>query len=213
MIAMKKFAAGIALLWLTLGCSPNSGAEEKLSLQAQELKISLTALKASPKDKSAQTQYLKKFPKNIGAFQRLFNPPDFSELYDGADYIFALRDLAQDHPVVVGELLIDLTKDAPQGADALSYLRQVTAEFAVKNTGVFAKLLHSHSEKETSKVVKYLADVENHSAYPEYLLIIDNLRKIGEPRLAQQFETAKKERMKKPAHGEMRDEPTSAGGV
>mgnify|MGYP001564002018 CR=1 FL=1 len=210
---MKRFAASTVLLWLILGSLPSHGAEKKLSLQAQELKSSLAVLKANPRDKSAQTQYLQKFPKDIQTFRRLFDPPDFSELYDGNDYIFALRDLEQDQPIQVGELLISLSKDAPQGADALSYLRQVTAKYAVSSTATFAKLLHSRSEKEISRVIRYLADVENHHYYPEYPLIIENLRKIGETKLAQQFEAAKKKRMKMPTHGEMRDEPTSAGGV
>lgn len=210
---MKRFAASIVLSWLILGWLSSVGAEKKLSSQAQELKSSLAILQANSMDKSAQTKYLQKFPKDILTFRRLFDPPDFSELYDGHEYILVLSDLAQDQPVQVGELLIGLSKDAPQGADALSHLRQVTAEFGVNNTAMFAKLLHSRSEKEISKVIWYLADVENHHAYPEYPQIIQNLKKIGETKLAQQFEATKKERMKKPAHGKMRDEPTSAGGV
>jgi hypothetical protein len=170
-------------------------------------------LRANPKDRSAQTNYLNRFPKNIGDFQRLFDAPDFSELYDGEEYIFALRDVAKARPTLVGGILVGLAKDAPQGADALSYLRQVTAKFAVSNTAVFAKLLHGHSEEEVSRVIKYLADVENHSAYAEYPLIIRNLRRIGEVRLAEQFEAARRERRKAPAHGEERDEPSPAGGV
>lgn len=200
---MKGFAAGITLLWLILGCISASGAERRLSLQAEELRSSLAVLKANPKDKSAQTQYLQKFPKDIQTFRHLFDPPDFSELYDGNDYIFALGDLAQNYPMQVGKLLIGLCKDAPQGVDALSYLRKVTAQYAVKHTPTFAKLLRNRSEKEISRVIWYLADVEGHDAYQEYPLVIENLRKIGETKLAQQFEAAKIKRMKMPAHGKV----------
>lgn len=211
---MKKFAAGIAMLYLAVGATGSLWAGEKaLSPQAQELKSLLASLKEKPEDRGSQTQYLLKFPRDIESFRRLFGPPDFSELYDGADYIFALRDLADDHPETVGRILIGLSKNAPEGADAISYLRKVTAQYAVKHTTLFAKLLKECSAKEAAGLIRYLADVENHAAYPEYPQIIANLRKANEARLAQQFEAAKSERMKRKGHGELRDAPEPAGGV
>lgn len=67
--------------------------------------------------------------------------------------------------------------------------------------------------KEISKVIWYLADVENHDAYPEYKQIIENFKKIGETKLARQFEVAREKRMKMPAHEKMQDEKEPYSGV
>ena len=145
---MKGFAAGITALYLVFGAAIGLCAGEKaLSPQAQELKSLLASLKERPGDKAIQTQYMQKFPKDIGTFRGLFDQPDFSELYDGADYIFTLYGLAEDHPETVGKILIGLSKNAPRGVDALSYLRGVTAQYAVKHTTIFVKLLKTCSAR------------------------------------------------------------------
>lgn len=189
----------IIALCLVLGFSESLWAGEKpLSPEAQELKGLLSSLKNSPRDKTAQLRYLQKFPKDMASFRRLFDQPDFSELYrEEADYVFALRDLAGDHPAAVGQILVGLGKDASAGPDALSDLQQVIAEYAINHTTVFAKLLKECSAKEAADLIRYLADVENHAAYPEYPQIIANLHKANEAKLAQQFEAAKSERMKR----------------
>lgn len=211
---MKRIITGIIMLCWIVGYAPTLNAEEKkLSPQAQELQRSLALLKEKPKDKSIQIQYLQKFPKDITTFERFFNPSDFSELYDGADYIFALHDLANDHPVLVGKILVGLSKNAHYEADALSYLQSVTAGYASTYTTAFVRQLKGHSKKEVTNLINYLADVENFTAYSEYPLIIENLRKLGETKLAQQFVDAKNERMKKPAHRDFKDEPASRPGV
>ena len=211
---MKGLTVSIVALSLTFGAAVRVWAGEMpLSPQARELKSLLVSLKESPKDRVTQTQYLQKFPKDIGAFRRLFDASDFSELYDGADYIFVLKQLAEDHPDVVGEILIGLSQNAPSGADALSFLRQVTVEYGVKHTFIFAKILNKRSAKQSSALVRYLADVENHHAYPEYSQIITNLRKANEHALAKQFEASRTERTKRKGHGKLRDEPNIPGGV
>jgi len=212
---MRIIAASITALYLVLGTTVSLWAgESTLSPQAQELKSLLTSLKERPHDKSIQMQYLEKFPKDIGAFRYLFDQSDFSELYlDSEEYISSLYGIEQDQPDTVGKILVGLSKDAPQGADALSSLQGVTAQYAVKHTATFAKLLHSHTESDRSNLIKYLADVENYNFYPEYQHIITNLRKIGETNLAQQFEAARSKRMKQKGHGELRDEPSMPGGV
>ncbi len=198
---MKRLYATLSLLALVSSSSPWALAGEPakpLSPQAETLQRRLAALRAQPHDSSIQTQYLEAFPKDITSFIRLF--ASGAELYDGYDYIFALRDLAKDQTAVVGTLLIGLSKDAHYHADALSYLQDVTAEYAASHTAQFVKLLQAYSKREVSDLVRYLADVENHHAYPEYPVIIANLRRLGERDLARQFEVAKRERMKRRNH-------------
>lgn len=171
-----------------------------LSPQAQLLKEALQALQANPNDTRVQKQYLERFPKDFESFMRLFAPKDFSELYDGAEYIFALRTLIPSHPLVVGEILVGLGKDAHWEADAPNYLQMVTAQFAVSETSTFAKILRRCSAEDVSTLIRFLADKENHAAYEEYPLIAKNLRQLGDEDLAKLFEQAKAERMKQKDH-------------
>ncbi len=200
---MRTLCTRLLLLGLVLGLSPWVLAGEPakpLSPQAETLQQRLAALQAQPHDRAVQTQYLEAFPKDLASFTRLFDPPDFSELYDGHDYIVALQEIAKDQPVVVGKLLIRLSKDAHKDADALTWLQVVTADYAATHTAQFVKLLRARSKAEIARLIRYLADVENHYAYPEYPVIIASLRKLGEGDLARQFEKAKRERMKRRDH-------------
>jgi hypothetical protein len=49
-------------------------------------------------------------------------------------------------------------------------------------------------------LVDFLADVENHSAYKDYQETIDHLKSLGQNRLANEFEVARKKRSQQP-HG------------
>jgi hypothetical protein len=216
---MNTFRKGLticlAALGLAFGSAVGASGEEKpLSPQAQSLKQLLSSLKEHPEDKSIQSQYLLAFPKDIKTFRNLFDQSDFSELYyDEADYVGMLSSLAERHPETVGKLLIGLCKNATAGPDALSDLQQATIEYATSRTSLFAKLMKARPAKEASGVIRFLADVENHEAYPEYSQLIANLRKGNETTLARQFESARTERKRQKGHGELRDEPSYSGGT
>ena len=175
-----------------------AGAGSKsLTREALEMQQALHALDKNPKSNTLQKKYLDKFPKNIRIFRKLFAQPDFSELYSGSyKYIFRLKDLAKNHPVIVGKILISISKDAHYEADSLAYLQSTLAEYIVNYTAHFVKLLKKYSKNDVSNLVKYLADVENHSAYEEYPIIIKNLNKLGEHELAKQFALERDKRKK-----------------
>lgn len=215
---MKTFKglmfALVAMYLASSGAVETWAGDKPLSPQAQILKGLLSSLKEHPQDKTIQSQYLRAFPADIKGFKSLFNQPDFSELYyDEAEYVSMVGALADERPEDVGRLLIGLSKDATTGPDALSDLQQVSIDYALKHTSQFAKLMNAQPKKNISGVVRFLADVENHEAYPEYSQLIEKLHSANEPKLARQFEAARTERMRQKGHGELRDEPSSPGGV
>jgi hypothetical protein len=176
-------------------------AEKTLSTEASALKQAFADLELNPDDLAVQERYLSLFPKDFPSFARLFAPRDFSELYDGQDYIAALGSLSPRYSEAVGEQLIRLSKDAPSGCcDALSHLRNAMANYAVNDTKIFVQLLKRCGRNNVVSIIRYLADVENHSAYEEYPLIISKLRKLGEEDLAKQFEQARVARIKRSTH-------------
>jgi hypothetical protein len=144
--------------------------------------------------------FLQEFPRDKDDFKRTFYPADLSELYDGYEYIEQLTGLSKDRPIEVGNILVRVGKDAEHGVDAWGYLRQAIVTYATENTQTFADLLSRYTTDEETRLVSYLADVENHFAYPGYQEVIDRLRGLGEDALAQDFEDARAKRMKEPVH-------------
>jgi FMN phosphatase YigB (HAD superfamily) len=116
------------------------------------------------------------------------------ELYDGHDFIVVLPDLAKRHEAEVGQLLVQLSKDAHHDADAPASLQQAMAEFGDQHTSTFSNLLKSLPENKQGQLITFLADVEVHSSYREYKGIIDHLRRQGDDSLADKFEAARRKR-------------------
>jgi hypothetical protein len=202
---LRYFVTSLALSALLVAANGsssqhNTNQQKPLSPKAQSLKQALEALQANPDNVNVQKRYLEKFPKDFASFMKLFAPTDFSQLYDGAEYIFILRELIPNHPIAVGEMLVGLGKDARWDADAPSYLQMVTAEFAASETPTFVKILRRYPGRDVSALVRYLADAEDHAVCKEYSLITKNLRQLGEEELAKLFEQAKSERMKRKDH-------------
>ena len=193
---IKYFKFALISIFVLLPYHSTISGDKPLSREAMKLQQALYALDKNPKSNTLQIHYLKIFPKDIKKFKQIFAQQDFSELYSGSyNYIFRLRDLSKEHPIIIGNILISLSKDAYKDADAMTYLQTTTSKYAVNYTAMFVKLLKRCSKNEIANLIKYLADVENHSAYEEYPIIIKNLRKLGENILANQFVVAKRERM------------------
>ncbi len=172
--------------------------QKQLSPNARKLADALTELQKKPDDPEVQERYLDAFPHDYKAFLSLFDLG--RELSDGHDYIRILPSLAKHHELEVGQLLVQLSKDAHYEADAPSYLQRATAQYANRHTESFVKLVHQLSPRKRSRLVTFLADVENHGAYPEYQGIIDHLNALGQKHLAKEFEAAREKRSRQP-HG------------
>jgi hypothetical protein len=73
-------------------------------------------------------------------------------------------------------------------------------ELGNKYTTIFVQKLNSLKPVEQSNLIKFLADVENHDAYPEYKQLIKAINDAGQKDLADQFTEAMHKREKQPNH-------------
>lgn len=177
----------IKVLCLILALSPSlSGQTQKLSQEAQLLSELFTQLKSNPTSAALQSRYLLAFPETASDFGQLFDPQDFSELYDGYEYIILLKEMMTDRPWQVGCLVLNLAKEAKWRADAFNYLQQVTAQFALTYTIPFVKLVETYTISEQNGIISFLAD-GIHSHAKNYFEIIERLRELGQEDLAQRF--------------------------
>jgi hypothetical protein len=192
--------AAVVLCGLLLASRPLSiSAQQKpLSAKAQKLTQALLRLQKTPNDPQVQEQYLETFPHDYKSFLQLFDLD--RDLYDGYEFVTVLSSLANRHELEVGKLLVQLSKDAHYEADALSYLQHTTATYGGQHTKTFLRLLKLLPARKQANLITFLADVEDHSAYHEYQIIIDQSRALGETEFATKFEVARTKRSKQP-HG------------
>jgi hypothetical protein len=193
--ATRRFL--ILLLLCCLAC-PASAKEVTLSDRAQKIRAKFIELRNNPDNTNLWEEYLKMLPRSKTDFKRIFDPDDFSELYNNShEYIFIFNGAPQVKRKEVFELVVSITKEGSPGCcDAWSALHSVAVTYALQDTRSFASLLKSLKTQEMKNIVKFLADVENHRVFKDYQTIIDNLKKLNEQELAKKFERARALRMK-----------------
>jgi hypothetical protein len=153
-------------------------------------------LEINPTSKEFQINYIISFPKNWNTFLSVFQPEDFSQLYNNyTKYIGVLDSLIQFYPEQIGKILINLASEAKWEADATGEIQHLLARFASNDPETFSKILKLHSKTQIDNAIEFLADVENYNAYKEYPEIISKLRKLEEYSLADRFEKAKERRI------------------
>jgi hypothetical protein len=169
-----------------------------LTKKVTRLSAALAELRKAPDHRTAQMRYLEAFPKTYKEYLQFF---DLGQpLADGHEYVDAISPLAENYELPVGTILVNLSQDAHYDADAPAYLQNATAEYAAHHTKTFVSLLKRLPSANEANLITFLADVENHSAYPQYQLIVDHLKALGETALADKFELARTKRKRQP-HG------------
>jgi hypothetical protein len=185
--------SSLIMLLAALIISPVRGVTAQRDPQKlQQLDAARAALRNTPNDVRLQKRYLDALSDTYMSFMDLF------ENFDGFDYIDVLPSLAKNYDVQVGELLVRLGKDAHYEADSLGALQQATATYAGEHTKVFISLLEQLPTEKQAQLIRFLADVENHHAYPEYQTIVEHIRGFRKYDLARRFEIAREQRMKQP---------------
>lgn len=115
-----------------------------------------------------------------------------------ATYVMAISSLAKTNQVAVGRLLVQLSKDAHYEADAPGDLQRVTAAYAAEYTKAFIDLWKRLPAGKQANLITFLADVENHDAYPEYEQIIAKARSLGQTAFAEKLVKARTKRSRQP---------------
>ena len=193
--ALNKHLIAVAATALVIVAPLVPAEDGHASAEARKLTIALANLRKNPNDTTAQQAYLQAFPKTYASFLHLFGYPG-GEMYDGShEYMDVLPSLAVNHERGLGQLLIQLSKDAHYEADAPGDLQETTAKYASQHTKVFIELVKQLSIEKRAHLITFLADgVEDFSAYPEYQETIDLLNSLGEKCLAEEFQVAREQR-------------------
>lgn len=195
---MSKPILVLLLFLLVFSCLIANAREQKeLSEKAVSIRASLEKLRRDLSSETQWKEYLYLFPKTKNEFKDVFDPDDFSELYDGHEYIFELEKAPKEIHESILKLLFSIVSDGVPGCcDAWSALHHVMVGYAIANVQRFVSILtHMESEKRIN-IIGFLADKENHATFTEYQQLIDEFRKMGKIELAQQFEDARSERMR-----------------
>lgn len=188
---------------LLLGCFLHLQifANELLSKEAARIQYAYLKLKQVPSSLSLQEEFISAFPAHKKAFLRIFQPEEFDQLYDSShDYIELLKRASVNYPREVLHKCIEIGKNLVWDADAVNDLQGSTTSIAIGHPGIFISEVRCLSQAEQRKLFQFLADVEDHSAYPEYELLTECLNETHAPELATMMQEAKRRRMRQKGH-------------
>ena len=177
------------------------GYSQTLIADAKKVKSAYENLSADTNSKKLQQVYIAAFPPETNSFFAIFQTTKFDQLYmDSYKYIEAFEKCAATFPTEVIGKCVDIGKNLVWDADAVGELQQISVNLAIKHLTVFISKYKTLDKREQDKLINFYADVENHSAYPEYQELIDKLKLVGEIDIAKKFETARTIRMKRQDH-------------
>ena len=183
--------------FLILLVSPDRLLSQQLSVDANRVKQAWEKLSQSPNSKEAQLIYVNTFPDSKKLFMEIFQPDDFKQLYpDSHKYVDSFAGSAKYYPREVIGKSVNIGKDLVWEADATGELQYAIVELGSKYPMLFSNKVKTLSATEIDRLVKFLSDIENFQAFPEYQRLIDSLNKTGSTSLANKFIKARELRKK-----------------
>lgn len=171
--------------------------DDTLKKYSLKLSIAFTDLEHYPNSLEVQQNYIRMFPDNEASFRKVFHsPPDY--LYsESHEYISILSKLWDDSPELVGHKIIRLCIELKEWeADAIGYLQKTTMQFANDQYETFVSILKTSKQEENVALIRFLADVKNHSKYTYYQNFISKLKANNEDQIALAFEAERAMRIK-----------------
>ena len=173
--------------------------EKALSPYSKVILEKFNKLKAYANDKNAWEEYLYVFPKTKSVFIKIFDPEDFSELYNDSDnYIRILKAAPKNYLESILKIFFKITKNgAPGCCDAWSSLHMLMVELATDFPVEFSNLIKKYPSTEQKNIIAFMADMEAIAYSEEYEKIIVKLQEIKEGKLVSCFEEARKKRAAK----------------
>ncbi len=168
---------------------------QTLSEEARQLKAAYEASSADTASNILGRALLFAFPNNKATFIAVFDPPDFGNLYHGSfEILERVEGCVKYDPQIAGDKLIAICKDLHEGVDAVGYIKHMTVSYGIYYPDLFAEKIHGLASSEMDGLIRFLADVENHGAYPEYQDLINALKTNGYDQLAAACEQARTSR-------------------
>lgn len=179
----------------------NSAYSQILIPPAEKMKVAFDKLTADTSSKNLQANFISAFPSDTATFLSVFMPEKFDQLYDSShEYFLLLEICSRNFPKEVIRKCVDIGKDLVWDADAVGEVQHLGVNSANRYLKIFLDKYKTLNNKKRQSLINFYADVENHSAYPEYQELIAKLIKIGESDIAKKFETARTIRMKRQDH-------------
>jgi hypothetical protein len=174
-----------------------NGICQTLSPNSEKIKKAYDQLKVNDSSETLQLNYISAFPNSKEEFLAIFNPDDHKQLSNVSDqYLDMLLVLGDKYPTKVLRKSMNIGKRLKWDADAIGYLQHLIVDVANKHPNVFIEQIDRLHENEKTSLIRFLADVENHRAYPEYQDLIDKLNAAKQNTISKMFIQARKERMK-----------------
>jgi hypothetical protein len=196
---MNKLAKSVFIGLLTVSFCVNFSFAQ--SPEAMKVRSAYAQMKIYPGEKAKQLAFLNAFPSAKQQFMEMFQAANNGQLTSNShEFIESFIDLAKTYPTQVVDKAINIGKDLTWEADATGYMQHGIVQLGNQYTKIFATKVKSLTEADQDKLIKFLADVENHKAYPEYQQLIDALAKTGEVKLSNKMIEAKDLREKTPNH-------------
>ncbi|WP_375417203.1 hypothetical protein [uncultured Hymenobacter sp.] len=171
---------------------------ESLSAESRLVQEAYLAYTAKPLSEKTQLNFLRAFPKSGVAFRRIFDEPNFGQLYETSiNYISSLEKLSNRYPKQVLRLEITLGKNLVWSADAINHLQRITLTMAIVQPRLFAVEAAKLTPTEQQKLSEFLtggAEREDLSCSQ----LVKELTKIGSVNLAKQLRQAQIRQMRQP---------------
>jgi hypothetical protein len=168
------------------------GYSQTLIADAMKVKTAFDNLSVDTNSKKLQQAYIAAFPSDTNTFLKVFQTEMFDQLYmDSYKYLEAFEKCAIIFPTEVIGKCVDIGKDLVWEEDAVGQLQHMSVKLAIKHVIVFVSKYKTLDGKEQNQLINFYADVENHSAYPEYQELINTLNSIGEKGIAKELETVR----------------------
>lgn len=196
---MKKALTifGLLLCSLASQAQVHSIMPDPLLPDAERIKYAYEQLVKAPLSPVVQTQYITSYPATKKSFMDVFNSAQMDQLYNVRHiYLDTLKSLGKIYPKELLSKLIVLGKDLKADGDISSELQKALMILANAEPAHFAAQAKQLKKKELDSFIRFLADNNNYSTYPEYELLIGKLQPEGNNDLVDKLINSKKERQK-----------------
>ena len=162
----NRIILGVWLGFLSIGITNGSFAQEfplpevdtaRFIPEALAIHTKAQAVIAEPNNHALHLEFIDTFPDNFNVFLKIFNAPEFDQLYsDSYVYIELLGELASEHPEEAAPKIVKLAGNGCFTADAPNYFRKLVREFMARNEALFDAEYEKLSGTEQETFTAYL---------------------------------------------------------
>lgn len=180
-------------LILLLALVTNRGYCQKLSPQAEKVRMAYEAVMKQPHAPILQIRYIQAFPSTQLEFIDIFNAHNADELSaTGADYVKKFRKLGYDYPDSVLPKAISIGKNMPTwSAGAVDELQKTIYYLTEKDPQLFVNTVRELKKEEQTTLAQFLIMGPYNARNKNYDVLLDIFDKTGDKKLYKIFSGTK----------------------